>query len=256
MQHKYKFLLAAFLFLFSVISIFPQQQPNRTRILVMQDVVQPSKFLEYETAQKAVNQFITKNKLASAMDCFQTDDFTYMFTIQFSDLKEVDDLYKLWNDKISANSKEFGSLYSAFTGTIKSQNNIVVELGESYVPKNPIVTRDNFGFIHWDYFELIPGKEWETKAMVSEYKKMCEKLQTPLGFRQWNIVFGENSSTIIFSTIAKDDIEFYTLNKKADDLMMKEPGGQEMYMKFLSNVASFEHKNGKPRKDLSIAPSK
>lgn len=255
-KNKSLFLMAIVFFSLIASNMNAQTENKRTRLLVMQDVVFPNKFMEYEAAQKAINQFLIKNKFTTSWDCYQTDDFTYMYTIQFSDLQEVDAMYKMWNEKIGSSAKEFNTLYGAFTGTIKSTNNIIVELGEWYTPKNPNVTRETAGFIHWDYFELVPGKDWETRAMIADYKKMSEKLQTPLGFRQWNVVFGENSTTIIFSSIAKDDIEFYTLNKKGDELMMKEPGGEEMYMKFMANVSKFEHKNGKPRRDLSIAASK
>jgi len=223
----------------------------------MQDVVYPFKVMEYENAQKAMNEFFKKNNVGVSWQTYQTDDFTYMYIIQFSGLGEVDDIFKMWEAKIKASDQnEFGSLYRAFTGTIDKNNTLIVELKDSYMPKNPYLKREDTGFIHWDFFELLPGKDRDADALLAEYKKMNAKLDIPVGYNLWSVVFGEHSSTVIFSTEAKDDLDFYTHNKDTDTKLMKEPGGSEMYMKFLANVRSFHHFNGKPRPDLSITSSK
>jgi len=223
----------------------------------MQDVVFPYKAMEYENAQKGINEFFKKNKIGISWDVLQTDDFTYMYLVQFSGLGEVDELFKMWNDKIKASDqKEFGKLYSAFAGTIDRNNTLIVELKESYIPTNPYLKPEDAGFVHWDFFELLPGKETEANALLADYKKMNEKLNIPVGYKQWSVVFGDNSSTIVFTTRAKDDVDFYTHNKETDNKLNNEPGGGDMYMKFMSSVRSFHHINGKPRPDLSIAASK
>ena len=253
MHHRHKFLLTSFLFLITTFNLFPQESAKPTRLLVMQDVVYPYKFMEYESAQKAINEFFKKNKLDMSWETYQTDEFTYMYIIQFSALSEVESLFKMWDQKIKASDqKEFGKLFTAFAGTIDHSNQLVVELANSYKPKNPYMKSDDGGFIHWDFFELLPGKDIEARALLGDYKKMNEKLNITVGYNQWSVYFGEQSSSVIFTTIAKDDIDFYTHNKETDDKLMKEPGGAEMYMKFLSCVRSFHHYNGKFRPDLSI----
>jgi hypothetical protein len=223
----------------------------------MEDIVFPYKVMEYENAQKAMNEFLKKNNMGVTWDTYQTDDFTYMYIVQFSGLSEVDDIFKMWHDKIkAADQKEFDSLYGAFSGTIDKNNTFVVELKDSYKPKNPYLKMEDAGFIHWDFFELIPGKDKDADGLIADYKKMNEKLDIPVAYNLWSIVFGENSSTLIFSTNAKDDVDFYTHNKETDNKLMKEPGGNDIYMKFLANVRCFHHFNGKPRPDLSIVASK
>jgi len=257
MQHKYKSLFILFLILFTSVNLFSQENKKPTRLLVMEDVVFPYKMMEYENAQKGINEFFKKNKISISWNAFQTDDFTYMYVVPFSGLGEVDELFKMWNEKIKASDqKEFGKLYSAFAGTIDRNNTLIVELSDSYKPANPYLKPEDAGFIHWDFFELLPGKEQEARALLTDYKKMNEKLNIQVGYNLWSVVFGNNSTTLVFTTNAKDDIDFYTHNKETDEKTMKEPGGSEMYMKFLSSVRSFHHINGKPRPDLSIQASK
>ncbi len=254
MQQKHKYFFICSLLLFGFINLHSQQTQKPTRLLVMQDVVFPYKAMEYENAQKALNDFFKKNKVGISWNTFQTDDYTYMYTVRFSSLGEVDELFKLWDEKIKGtDQQEFGKLFSAFAGTIDHNNSIIVKLKDSYKPENAYLKQGDAGFIHWDFFELLPGKEEEAKSLLAEYKKLNEKLKIPVPYNQWSVEFGENSSTVIFTTEAKNDVDFYTHNKETDDKTMKEPGANEMYMKFISLVRSFRHFNGRPRPDLSLA---
>jgi len=78
MQHKYKFFVICFLLLFSGIILFSQENKKPNRLLVWEDVVFPYKAAEYETAQKAMNEFFKKNKVGFSWHTYQTDDYTYI----------------------------------------------------------------------------------------------------------------------------------------------------------------------------------
>ncbi len=253
MQHKNKFLFFCLLIFFISTNLFSQENKKPTRLFVMQDIVFPYKAMEYENAQKSINEFFKKNNTGISWQTFQTDDFNYMYVIQFSGLGEVDDLFKMWEAKIGAADKnEFGKLFGAFAGTIDKTNSIIVELNDFYQPKNPYLKPEEAEFMHWDFFEILPGKNMEATALLADYKKLNEKLNIPVAYNLWSVVFGNNSSTLIFTTQAKDDVDYYTQNKETDTKTMKESGSYEMYMKFMSTVRSFHHFNGKKRSDLSM----
>ncbi len=256
MLNKYKFLFLLSVVFFGVLisTVHSQTDPKITRRLVMQDEVFPYKAMEYETAQKALNEFFKKYKFNISFSCFQTDDFTYQYVFPFGPYNDVDVFFKMFNEKIAASDKkEYDRLYAAFAGTINANNSIVIELKDSYKPKNPYLKPGEAGFIHWDYFELLPGKEPEALELLKEYKKMNEKFEIPVANNQWSVSFGDHSSTVIFSTLAKDDVDYYTHNKEAEEKYMNDPDFMGFYMKFLSYVRSFKHFNGKPRLDLSYS---
>lgn len=255
MKPTYKFWLILILFLFTSIfaPIFSQSSSKKLRLLVMEDIVLPSKMMEYEKAQKDMNEFLKKNNFNITWNAYQTDDFNYMYVVPFYNLNQVDSLFNLWNSKVKAvGNDEFSKVLNQFNGTIDYNNSLIVELVDSYKAQNPYFKADEAKFIHWDFFEIIPGKEKESKKLLEEYKKINEKLKIPVSYNLWNVVFGEHSTTMIFTTQAKDDVDFYTHNKQSDELLMKEPGGADLYMKFLSGVRKFHHINGKPRPDLSL----
>lgn len=222
--------------------------------MVMEDIVPYNKTTEYEKAQKNINEYILKNKLGFKWDAYQSDDNTYMYLVPFSSFSDIDKLYQAWDEKMkSVNQDEFGKLTNAFVGTIDHNNNIIIEQNEStYNPKSPYLTREKTAFLHWDFFEIIPGKEKEAWGLMKEYKAMCEKENIDVPFHVWSVNFGEHTSTIIITTPATGDIDFYTHNKATDDKLMKAPGGMELYGKFMDCVKKFNHFNGRPRPDLSI----
>jgi hypothetical protein len=158
----------------------------------------------------------------------------------------------MWDDKMKAsNQEELTQHMNTFTGTIEHTNSIIVKKNEdSFTAKNSYLKPDESMFIHWDFFEIIPGKEHEAWALVSDYKKLYEKLDIDVSYDAWSVEFGEHNSTIIFTTWAKDDVDFYTMNKKVDKLMTKE--ADELDSKFMACVNTFHYFNGRYRKDLSI----
>lgn len=253
---KYK-LIVSTVFLVLIISFvtnFAQDASKPVRLMVMQDVVHPYKVAEYEKAQKEMNEFITKNNFGFSWEVFRADDYTYHYVIPFSNFADLDRLFKMWDEKNkAANQEDLAKHIIAFTGTIDHTNTIIVKKSEySYVAKTPYLKQDEAKFIHWDYFEILPGKEHEAWSLVSDYKKLCEKLNINVSHNVWSLEFGEHNSTIIFTTWAKDAVDFYTMNKKSNEQMMKD--GSDLYSKFMACVSRFHHVNGRYEKDLSIKP--
>ncbi len=255
MKYNYKSFITLAILILSFTTSIAQNNSKPVRILVMDDVVSPSKVMEYEKAQKAMNEFIVKNKMGINWQTYQTDDYTYMYVVPFSTYTSLDSLFKLWDEKMMAvNQDDLKKHFGAFAGTIDQTNSQIVKKNEanSYTPKNPYLKSTEAKFLHWDFFEVIPGREQEAWALMAEYKKLCEKLNLNVPYNAWSVNIGDNTSTIIITTPGKDDVDFYTQNKMSDDKIMKEPGSDALYSKFISLMTKFRHFNGKPRPDLSI----
>lgn len=255
MKYNYRSFIVLLILAFSFTASIAQNNKKPVRILVLDDIVSPSKVMEYEKAQKAMNEFIVKNKMGINWQTYQTDDYTYMYVVPFSTFTTLDSLFKLWDEKMmAANQDDLKKHFGAFAGTIDQTNSHIVQKNEnnSYMPKNPYMKPEDAKFLHWDFFEVIPGKEQEVWALMADYKKLCEKLNVTVPYNAWSVNIGDHTSTIVITTPAKDDVDFYTQNKMSDEKFMKEPGTDELYGKFMSLMRKFNHFNGKPRPDLSI----
>jgi len=244
------FLLLTGFFIASI--SFAQNADKTTRLLVLQDVVFPNKSAEYEKVQKATNEFLKKNKSGISWECYQTDDFTYMYVIPFSDLKMIDSMNKAWDAKMkSFNQDDFMGTVNGFIGCINHVNSLIVKLSpQSYMPKNPRLKTEEATFLHWDFFEIIPGKEREAWGLAADYKKLNTEKNIVTPYNLFSVEFGQNSSTIIMTTRAKNTIDFYTQNKVDDDNIGD--SSKELDSKFWALIKKFSHFNGKFRADLSL----
>ena len=240
--------------LFVSISFLYGQQPSKTtRILVMQDVVYPYKVDAYEKAQKDMNEFITKNYPNVTWNCLQYDNYTYIYTIKIDDYGKIDEMNKMWQEKMkTVNQDDFKKYADEFLGTISHTNQLVVTKDDkgSYASKEPYVKRADAKFLHWDYFELIPGKEDDAVAIAREEAALSQKINQKMDYNLWRVSIGPNTSAVMFVSWDKDRVDFFTNMEKDNKLGGKEM--EDMDKKFMSYVQKFEHWNGKSRQDLSI----
>jgi len=249
MKTKMNFLFViSLLFVFCSISI---SQTQLVKLFIMEDIVNPSKVAEYEKAQQDMNSFLKKRNFKSTWRAYSTDESVYYFVMPITSLAGLDSLYASWYGAMEKYNKEgLGQLMTNFAGTAKSSGNMVLQQSEhSYHPANSYLNPMDAGFLHFDFFDIIPGKEMEAWALLGEYKKLCEKNKFEEPFNVWQVMVGNPSSRIIFTNYAKDEVDYYTRNKKNTEVLMK--NASDLYVKFMACVEKFSHFNGKPRKDLS-----
>ena len=240
--------------LFSSLSfLFGQQESKPTRLLIMQDVVYPNKADAYEKAQKNMNDFISKNYPQVSWTCLQYDDYTYDYIVDLGDYAKIDEMNKMWAEKMkTVDQDEFKKYADAFIGTISATNQLVVtqDIKASYKAKDPFVKPGEGKFYHWDYFEFIPGKEDEALKVARDEAALGAKLNLRGSYNLWHISMGQNTNAYVYASADKNRIDFFT-NMEADN---KVAGKQmdELDKKFMSYVIKFKHWNGKARPELSI----
>jgi hypothetical protein len=245
--------LLLFLLLLSPLALLYGQETKTTRLMVMQDVVYPYKMDAYEKAQKDMNEFVSKNYPAVYWNCLQYDNYTYIYTINLGEYGKIDEMNKMWQDKMkTVNQDEFKKYADEFLGTISNTNQLIVTKDDkgSYISKDPYVKRSDANFFHWDYFELLPGREEDAIAIAREEAAYSEKVKQKMDYNLWRISVGPNTNSIIFVSWDKNRVDFFTDMEKDNKLGGKEM--EDMDKKFMSYVTKFEHWNGKPRPDLSI----
>lgn len=229
-------------------SVFAQE-----KLMVMQDVVYPYKSEQYEQAQKDMNQWIIKNVPGVSWTCLQRENYTYTYIFPITNYAQVDEINKMWQDKMTKiDRSEFDKYSGAFNGTIAHTNQYIVHKVDkaSYVSDNPYTKKEDNVFIHWDYFEVIPGMESAAEKILEDEAAISKKTKMGLSYNCWRMDFGENTSSFLFATWGKDRPGFFTDNDKDNKL-----GGKELEdtdKKFMAMVQKFDHWNGKLRKDLSI----
>lgn len=247
MSYKPLALLMFFIFTFTAFT--------QTRILVMQDVVYPYKAEQYEKAQKEMNNWLVKNNMGISWTCMQRDNFTYTYVMELKNYAFMDEMNNMWKAKMeTANKDEFQKFADAFTGTIAHTHSLVLSKNEkgSYLSDNPYTKPEERKFMHWDYYEIIPGMESAALEFLAQEAELSKKLKMGMSFNLWKIDMGENTSGFIFASGSKTRLDYVQDGDKDMKLGGKEY--EDIDKKFMAYVQKFDHWNGKVRDDLSIKP--
>lgn len=160
-------ILFVVLFFSSLPSLYSQDNKSPVRIMVLTDVVIPAKADQYEKAQKDMNVFITQNFPSLNWQCVQFDQYEYNYIVDLKSYADIDAWDKAWNEKMkTVDQIEYKKLNDAFIGTVSSNASRIYTLDEkdSYEAKDPLVQPKDAMFLHFDYYELTPGKRMKLSA--------------------------------------------------------------------------------------------
>jgi hypothetical protein len=250
-------ILFVVVFFSSIPSLYSQDNKTPVRILVMTDVVIPSKADQYEKAQKDMNVFLANNFPALNWQCIQFDKYEYNYIVDLKNYADIDTWNKAREEKMkSVDQTERKRLMDAFDGTISSYSRRVYTLDEkdSYTAKDPLVQPKDASFLHFDYYELTPGKESEALSIVHEISAINEKTNLRTSSRIWRQNFGENNNAVLIVHSDKNSSDFYSNMEKNNQANSQEK--KDLMKKFMTYVQKFDHWNGKMRPELSITNEK
>jgi hypothetical protein len=241
----------------SVTSLYSQDYKTPVRIMVLTDVVIPNKADQYEQAQKDMNVFLANNFPTLNWQCVQFDKYEYNYIVDLKNYADVDSWNKAFDDKIkTVNQADYKKLTDAFIGTISSTASRIYTADEkdSYTAKDPLVQPKDAMFLHFDYYELIPGKEDEALKIAHDISAINEKLNIKTSARIWRQNFGEKNNAILLVRSDKNSSDFYSNMEKNNQASNQEK--KDLQKKFMAYVQKFDHWNGKMRLELSIMEEK
>jgi hypothetical protein len=244
-------------FLSAIPPLYSQDKKDPVRILVMTDVVYPNKADQYEQAQKDMNVFLANNFPALNWQCIQFDKYEYNYIVDLKNYADIDAWNKARAEKMkTVNQTERKKLMAAFDGTISSYSRRIYTLDEkdSYTAKDPLVQPKDAKFLHFDYYELTPGKEDEALSIAHEISAINEKSNVRTSSRIWRQNFGEINNAILIVRSDKNSSDFYSNMEKNNQANSQEK--KDLMKKFMTYVQKFDHWNGKMRPELSISEEK
>jgi antibiotic biosynthesis monooxygenase (ABM) superfamily enzyme len=251
-------ILFVVLFFSSLPSLYSQQDNKPpVRIMVLTDVVIPNKADQYEQAQKDMNVFLANNFPSLNWQCIQSDKYEYHYIVDLKSYGDIDAFDKSFADKMkSVNQTDYKKLTDAFLGTISSTASRIYTLDEkdSYTAKEPLVQPKDAKFLHFDYYELTPGKEEEALSVAHDISALNQKLNVKTSSRIWRQNYGENNNAILVVRSDKSSADFYSNMEKNNQISTQEK--KDLQKKFMAYVQKFDHWNGKMRPELSITEEK
>jgi hypothetical protein len=252
------FLSFLFLFLLSFTQLPAQDKlPDREMFMVHEDVVFPYMSDKYEKAAKNFVEMLNEANVEGSYRAFQTEYFTYSTIISVKDFeglaKYIENRSEMM-EKISEEKME--NVMSQFDGCYASHRNYLITLRNdlSYKPVYGLNEDDGLNFRHFDYINVIPGKEDEMNDILKEYKSLYESKGIEEGYRVYFGGIGTDMPYIIFVQPAKGRVDWATLSDRQDEQLGEEGG--KLLNRMMAITQKFEHKDGMMRPDLYYSQKK
>jgi hypothetical protein len=221
---------------------------------VREEVARVDMWQQYEETSKQWVEMMTGAGLDFPyIRASQRDDGHYYYLIPLSSYADIDKFPEIFGSAIDKIGKEkWSDFLIENEASIETHKDFIVRWSakHSYVAKEPRVTREEAGFIHWVFFTFKLEKRKEVLDVLAEWKELYEKNNIPDSWSTWTIEIGEQNNMIAISESAKDAASFYAAMEENSEKMKAEE--EKLWAKLSANVLSIEQKYGKPRPDLGF----
>jgi len=231
--------------------------PDREMFMVHEDVVFPYMQDNYEKAAKDFIQALKDANVEGSTRAFQTEYFTYSTLFPVKDYDGLAAHMKMRGDMMSKIGEEkMNNIMSQFDGCYASHRNYLITLRNdlSYKPQYGLNPDGELNFRHFDYINVIPGKEDEMNEILKEYKSLYESKNIEEGYRVYFGGIGTDMPYIIFVQPAKGRVDWATLSDRQDEQLGEEGG--KLLSRMMAITQKFEHKDGMMRPDLYYSQEK
>lgn len=250
-------LLLFFLLLISATLVFAQNEQKRRLVLVQSEKPFPDKISEYESAQKAANEFALKYGYGSSFDVYVSDNGTYYFTVEIENLAGIDKLNELWSEvSKKADKAELQKVFDAFKGTVDYNTSDVYSTGKySYVPKQPRTKPEDMNFNRWTFYNLKAYYDQEgLDAVLKEIRDTCETNNSDLAYGIYYKSLGGENNQLVTVEGAASQADYYQATAEFNTKLGEKI--RPLWERFLTYVRDFHGIDCWYRPDLSLINAK
>lgn len=256
MKSKVSIILVVF-FVAGLLSLnYPAQaQEQKPQLyLVWEDIVHPSKAMDYEAVLKMWHDFNTKYKFPHPVTVYRTNDYHYYTLLPIEKLADIESLEKYITALGEEAGKEVEELQKGLAGTTESTTagTVLLRTDLSYTPENPRVKTEDVSFVWWNYYYLKYGKEKEAEEIAKEWQALWKKNGITDGFQLYQPTLWSDLPVLVAAGGALSAADYYSHMEKNIEKM----GDAYLALakKTMDACRRFEEKTGMILRDLSYIP--
>lgn len=240
--------------LLPLLAVHAQDQTAATQLFTIhEDVVIPSRVVEYEKAAKNLADLMKQHTIAGMQySAASGDDFTYIYispVTNYAGLDAINAGFAELQDKIG--KEAFDRNMNMFSGNYHSHRDYMVRLHPelSYKPEYGNQMNVGMDFRHWDFYHVYPGKEAQVAEIAKEWIELNKSMDIQQGYRLYMGDMGTDMPLVIVAHSAKNASDFYSNYEKN----MKKMGdaGKKLMEKTMAITWKIERREGSMRPDLS-----
>lgn len=230
------------------------QDDNIKWYTVHEDIVKPSKIMEYEKIAKELKDNLVKHDIAEAKYlAASTEDFRFMYVSAIDGMADLDNnVFKTLADKMG--KENLKDLFSRMNACYDKHGSYTMGLNEelSFMPDGMSQTQKGKPYRVFAWYHTTPSN-WKAlsdagKAMKDLHASKGSKLH----YRVYQSGYGTVGAYFMVAISAESEADFAKMNKENLELLGTE--GQKLMGKVWANTAKYETTRGMMRMDLSYLP--
>jgi len=224
--------------------------------LIWEDVVYPSEVTAYENMARQQMKLYADEEFPRRIDVYNTTDFTYYWVVEVDNYASIDTIYMDFN-KIYRNMPErVNEIMEGFAGTHESTRSWTCYADEelSFRPPDQEGTADVGPYLFLGFCFPQKGKMDEAREAMKGFVRVANEKGAKLGWNTYIGDLGVDAPMFFWSSLARDAIEFHTLNSADFDVMGEDADG--LWNDLRNVMRKYEEKNGWYRNDLSYDPAR
>lgn len=240
--------------LLPLLAVQAQNQSAATQLFTIhEDVVIPSRVVEYEKAAKNLASLMEQHNMATMQySAANSDDFTYIYISPVTNYAGLDNLgagFAELEEKMG--TKAFEEAMGKFSGNYHSHRDYLIRMHSelSYKPEYGNNMNDGMNFRHWDFYHVYPGKQDQIAEIAKEWVELNKSMDIQQGYRLYTGDMGTDMPLVIVSYSAKSASDFYSNYEK--NMAKLGDAGKKLMEKTMAITWKMERREGSMRPDLS-----
>ena len=224
-------------------------------IMVIDELVHPSKKAEYYEAGKKWIAFMKKHEFSYPINTYWTGDNHVYWCIPVENYAEIDKMMAMSGKILEQFPEEYMAILNAFKGTYETTRMCVYALDNEYsMIAEEEGESEEENFVFYDIYYFKPGYEAEINKIFEELKAyMADKKIIQSWYAYWGWM-GTDNPVMVSAASAKNPREFYEENAKAWEALGE--GAGKIKQKMMKYVRKQEQKRAWHQKELSYTPVK
>lgn len=240
--------------LLPLLTVQAQDQSVATQLFTIhEDVVIPSRVVEYEKAAKNLSDLMKQHNIAGMQySAANSDDFIYIYISPVASYAGLDDISGGFAELQEKIGKEaFDKNMNKFSGNYHSHRDYMIRLHPelSYKPEYGNSLNDGMNFRHWDFYHVYPGKEDQISEIAKEWIDLNKSMDIRQGYRLYMGDMGTDMPLVIVAYSARSASDFYSNYEK--NMMKLGEAGKKLMEKTMAITWKMERREGSMRPDLS-----
>lgn len=232
-----------------------QAQEQKAQLFaVSEDIVCPSKFMEYEAGVKKWLDFYARHNFPRPVITYRTDDFHYYFLTPIEKLSDMEDMKKYYEEVRMKAGKEIEEIEKLFEGTYVSTTFgiVVLRTDLSYDPGEKRIKAEDINFIWWNYYYIKAGKEKEAEEIAKEWQALWKSHNIADYYNVYQPILWSDLPGLVAAGGAKSAADYYSRMEENLEKMGIEYVA--LTKKTMDVCREYEQKIGTILRELSYTP--